>query len=93
MTLSHWQDLIDRAYDDIAGLQKTDLKKYDLYRNNICLESIFVRYALIEHYSGNFSEQTLRQMKLSFIDDVSQLNVKRYKEGQPVEAITSKWGV
>ena len=93
LKLMHWQDLLDSAYSSIEYLNETDQEKYNRYYDNICLESIFVRYALIEHYSMYFSEYTLREMQQTFINDVARLSVKQYREGQPIDAITSKWGL
>ena len=93
LTLIHWQDLLDAAYSSIEYLNGNNQEKYNLYYDNICLESIFVRYALIEHYSTYFSDYTLREMKQTFTNDAPRLSIKQYKEGQPIDAVTSKWGL
>lgn len=55
----------------------------DMYRklyDNICLESVFVRYALIEFCYGNYSPNELLNKKLALKEDMNRLGVNRAAE-------------
>jgi len=91
--LDQWDADFQQAYRDIASLQEKDKGQYALYQKRICLESLFVRYALIGLYPGRFSIETLRSMKQSFIDDCSFYGVSRVSESTNLSSIFADWGL
>lgn len=93
-TLEHWLDLIDEALEK-AENYKDDKLLYDNLKNRITKESLFMRYALIEHYSGTFSAEKLKEMQVSFMEDAQSLSFSRYKEGEggEMDTIYETWGL
>lgn len=93
-TLEHWLDLIDEALEK-AENYKDDKLLYENLKNRITKESLFMRYALIEHYSGTFSAEKLKEMQVSFMEDAQSLNFSRYKEGEggEMDTIYETWGL
>lgn len=93
-TLEHWLDLIDEALDKAEAYKENKLL-YENLRNRITKESLFMRYALIEHYSGTYSAENLHEMQVSFMEDAQSLNMSRYKEdeGGELDTIYETWGL
>jgi hypothetical protein len=92
-TLEQWLAYIDGAYEAIAPLQNTDAKAYQILRDNIDLESIGIRYLLIELYSSSFSAYEAAMMKQAFKADASALKLSRFDEHSGIDSLYSKWGM
>ena len=90
-TLKGWEKMIDRAYLDAEALKGTP--EYEIVRNRILTESIFVRYALIQMYPTSYNQSALLEMKKSFKTDAMRLNFSRVKEGTPMSSLYSSWGI
>lgn len=93
-TLEHWLDLIDEALEK-AEAYKEDRVLYQNLKDRITKESMFMRYALMEHYSGTYSAEKLAEMRLSFKEDAQRLNFSRMKEGDGGELTYTyeAWGL
>lgn len=92
-TLEHWLALIDEAYE-AAQAYKDQKALYENLIERIKKESMFMRYALIEHYSGMFSEEVLNDMKRSFKEDAQQLGFNKYSEhGGELSNLYETWGI
>lgn len=93
-TLEHWLALIDEAYEAVE-VYKDQKVLYENLIERITKESMFMRYVLIEHYSGMFSEDVLNDMKLSFKEDAQLVGLSRYQEGEGGELanLYETWGI
>lgn len=93
-TLEHWLDLIDEALEAAENC-KSDRVLYENLKKRIIKESLFARYALIEHYSGVYSAETLLEMKLSFREDAQTVGLSRYQEGEggELDILYEAWGI
>ncbi|HBB05336.1 MAG TPA: hypothetical protein DCZ41_01920, partial [Firmicutes bacterium] len=61
--------------------------------DNIILESIFPRYALLNHYSGKYSADTLTALRSSFKKDCQRVNVTKLNENTDMDSVFSSWGL
>lgn len=91
--LETYLSYIDEAYAAIEDLKVTNPDKYEVYRKNICRESIFPRFAMISSYSGLFTETVLHEMQVSFKADCAELGITKVKEGTSLDATFESWGL
>ena len=93
-TLLEWEKLINKAYSDIQFLQISDYAVYKKVYSRIKLESLFVRYLLIDLYGTQiYSTQELYNQKLQFKQDCAELNITRLSEGELITQLWSNWGI
>ena len=79
-TLETWMGLIDEAFGRIDKYKKTDPELYAKLYDNILIESIFPRTALIELYKSTYSTDVYEEMVQQFKEDTTRLRVARYSE-------------
>ena len=92
--LLQWLGYIEDAYAAIEQYQTTDSALYETLKNRICLESISVRYLLIELYGSKaFDEDTLLEMKRQTIADINQFRAWPDEASSDSSALSTKWGV
>ena len=93
-TLEHWLSLIDEAMVKAEDYKEQKVLYQDLV-DRITKESLFMRYVLIEHYSGTYSAGELMEMKLSFKEDAQKLGFSRTSEGNGGEIanLYDTWGI
>ncbi len=92
--LDGWMDIIDEAYDSIADLQDTDGTLYRALEDRIKLESLSIRYLLIEIHGSTYTSNQLYRMKSEFKLDATKLGMDRYKERNgALNFLWSEWGV
>jgi len=78
-------ETFDEAFKIIEKYKDNDPELYQNLYDQINLETIGVRYILINLYLGTFSEQEQTEIINSFINDVDYLNVDRISEGSSME--------
>ena len=92
--LNGWMDIIDKAYDSIEDLQNTDSVLYRTLEDRIKLESLSIRYLLIEIHGSTYTSNQLYRMKSEFKLDATRLGMDRYKERNgALNFLWSEWGV
>ena len=75
-----WLDLIDEAYKTIEPLKTSDPSLHKTLTDRINLESLSLRFMLIEMYSVYYNENEVARMKQSFQEDCINLGVRQYSE-------------
>ncbi|MFA7435599.1 MAG: DUF4838 domain-containing protein [Bacilli bacterium] len=78
--LLEWLSYIDEAYDEIKHLESTEVATYKTLYNRITLESLSIRYLLIELYGIYYTEADLEIMINDFKRDVTLLGIPRIAE-------------
>lgn len=92
--LDQWSKYIDEAYAAIADMRESDEALYRKLESRINLESLSVRYLLIQIYGGMYSDGELLRMKSQFKRDATKLGVSRYRElSGAINLLWSQWGV
>ena len=91
--LDRWNGYIEEAKEAILPYQKSNRLLYDTLMDNILLESMFPRYALLNHYSGKYSADTLTVLRRSFKTDCQRVNVTMLNENQTMDSVFSSWGL
>jgi hypothetical protein len=92
--LQGWLQKIDEAYALIEPLKQSDEVMYDKLENRITMESMAIRFHLIELHSASYDTATLLQMKLSFKEDATRLGFVHSSEGGTFAGnIFPRWGV
>lgn len=92
--LDGWMEIIDKAYESIDGLRSTDGALYRTLENRIKLESLSVRYLLIEIHSNQYTSAELLRLKSEFKLDATKLGMDRYKERNgAISFLWSEWGI
>ena len=92
-TIEQWMDYVEQAYKAIEPLKLTDPKRYEVYYDHICLESIFPRLVMCTLLSGNYAEDELQSMRKSFAQDCSYLHVTYFEERGEIAALFDSWGL
>lgn len=92
-TLIQWLDYINEAYSAIESIKNTDPELYAKIYDNITLESITVRYALIEFCYDKYSANALYNMKTSLYEDMIRLGVNRAAESKTTSELMQSWGI
>lgn len=91
--LERWIGYCDEAMEDIAGLQRTDPNAYDMYAENILLESISPRYLLLDLWGSLFSPTELTALRNEFRSDCNALEVNRYAEKNAITDLWNSWNL
>ena len=93
-TLLEWEALIEQAYEDIEPLKTSDPDAYQKVYDRINLESLSVRYLLIDLYGTQiYTTQELYDLKQQFKQDCADLNITRLSEGELITVLWSQWGI
>lgn len=91
--LDRWVNYMNEAQEAIEVLRENNRALYETISNNIILESIFPRYALLEHHSGKYSAMALEEARSSFREDCLKVNVTKANENTTMESIYASWGL
>ena len=79
--LEEWQQILEKAYASIDSLKTIDADKYAKLYDRITLESISVRWLIVELYSTKYDAAYITQMKNLLKEDMRRLKVDRLAEG------------
>ena len=90
--LDRWVSYIDQGIEAIAPLAKTNSTLYQAIYDNLVLESVFPRYALLDNYAGTYSSAELQSARASFRSDCLRLNVTMTSENASLESVYTNWG-
>ena len=90
--LERWNQYCEEAKELVKGYRYTNYNLYETLLDNITLESIFPRFALIEHHSGKFTSDDLYNMRKAFLEDCTNLGITNISEGTKIESFKSSWG-
>lgn len=93
-TLMGWMSYIDEAYRSIERYRTENSEIYEMLYEHILLESIFPRFAILDHYSASFDSATLQEMRSTFREDCIRLKISNYNENSiTMDSIFEGWGV
>ena len=82
--LDGFKGKIEAAYEAIEELRLIDPATYERIDDAINRESIFVDYALLTFYSGEYSDYTLTEMNEQFEKNLARSGVTAMGENQPI---------
>lgn len=88
-----WEDAIDEAYAAVEKYRESDPELYEKLRDRINLESISVRYLIIELYGGSFDAAEYRAYAQALKEDIEYLKISNQAEGSSVSELFDSWGV
>lgn len=74
LMLQQWMEYIDEAYAAIDKYQTEDPELYQVLHDHITIESISVRWMILDMYSSRLDSATLSKMKTEFNSDCKRLN-------------------
>lgn len=82
-TIIKWLEYIDQAYESIEPLKTQNPEMYSKLWDHITIESVFVRYAYIEHYvmQDSTEEETLQKELLA---DCLKVGVSKFNEQKAI---------
>ena len=90
--LSRWQGLIEKSFEAIEPLKESNPEKYEIIYDEINLESLFTRYALISFYGyETMTENELKAAKNQFVADCDSLSFTMYYETIGIKNIIGSW--
>lgn len=83
-TLNKMLSYVDKAYESIEAMQRTDPETYGLLSNRIKLEGIAYRYLRMSIHSGMFKPAEYNEEFEAFKADCTVLKINNYFEGAPI---------
>ena len=83
-TLNKMLSYVDKAYESIEAMQRTDPETYGLLSNRIKLEGIAYRYLRMSIHSGMFTSAEYNEEFEAFKADCTVLKINNYFEGAPI---------
>lgn len=92
-SLNKWLGYIDNALAEAEKLSKTDATEGKRVTKAVKLESLFIRYALITYFGGNFTSDKLLTMKSEWQADATDLGVTLCGERKTLEDLYREWGI
>ena len=92
-SMNKWLGYIDNALAEAEKLSKTDATEGERVTKAVKLESLFIRYALITYFSGNFTSDQLLTMKTEWQADADKLGVTLCGEHKNLETLYKEWGI
>ena len=92
-SMNKWLGYIDNALAEAEKLSKTDATEGERVTKAVKLESLFIRYALITYFSGNFTSDKLLIMKNDWKADATALGVTLCGEHKNLETLYKEWGI
>ena len=78
----------------MAAIEKYKDIDYNLYMSlykNVLLESIFPRFAILEHHRGKFIKTEIEEMINEFANDCSYLGVTMKNENTSLKTTLDSW--
>lgn len=91
--LDHWLDLIEVSYDVIEKYKEVDATLYEKLYRRICIESMSIRYMLIELYEGRYSPEKLKEMQNEFMLDCFKYGIDKVAEITDISTVFEQWGL
>ena len=88
-TVINWLGLIEKAYQDISGLEQKNPTLYKKYYSHIKLESLMPRIIYIENIDIDDTAER-REMISLFTRDCEELRVSYYNEDKTVQEYFAK---
>ena len=92
-SLNKWLGYINNALAEAEKLSKTDATEGKRVTKAVKLESLFIRYALITYFGGNFTSDKLLTMKSEWPADATDLGVTLCGERKTLEDLYREWGI
>lgn len=91
--LERWIGYCEEALAELEPLKEKDENLYNMYSENVILESISPRFLLLDLWSNRFGESELKEMRNSFRADCMACEVTQYAEKVPLSDLWSQWGI
>ncbi len=91
--LKEWEGMVEKSFKALKPIEETNPELYSTYYDNIDLEYLFIKYAYIEFCAAYFNGQELLDLKYSFKDVATRLNVTHLKEGGSLQIKYTDWGI
>lgn len=92
-TLIRWESYIEEAYQAIEYLKESDQALYNTLYWRINMESLMVRYLLIELHGATFSDTELLERKLAFKEDALYHGLEYASEQKKITELYAEWGI
>ena len=89
--LDHYVDLCNQAMAAIEKYKDIDYNLYMSLYKNVLLESIFPRFAILEHHRGKFIKTEIEEMINEFANDCSYLGVTMKNENTSLKTTLDSW--
>lgn len=84
---------VEEAYQSIEPLKNKKAELYEKLHNRINLESMCVRFLIIELYGSTYIESELLEEKLQFKADAEKLGLTHQAETKLITNLWSEWGI
>lgn len=90
--LDKWTGYIDQAYAAIEKYKNIDPTTYEMYKNHILIESLFVRYFKLQLYPYNYTDAELQAERRAFAEDNRKLGNTQERESGALNMLFAQWG-
>lgn len=88
-----WKSLIDAALSRIEYLKELDAEEYESLQDRIILEGLSIDYLLIDLHSAYYTDEQLLEMKQTFRNNATRLNITYMSEGNSISQLYERWNI
>lgn len=78
--LLEWESYINDALESIEHLKQSDLSLYNTLKDRITLESISIRFLLLQFYTMFYTTEEIETKNKEFLRDINNLGIAQYSE-------------
>lgn len=92
-TIMQFMNYLDEAYESIESVKTTDPELYDKYYDRILLESLALRFTVLDRYQDRMTKTEFLEMALEFKKDATYFGFERYAESRNLSTKYQAWGI
>lgn len=83
--LDKWVSYIEQAFKNIEKYKVADPTLYNILYKNVLLESMFPRFAILNHYSGYYTTNEINSLVDQYIADCDLLKITQVNEANAIK--------
>ena len=92
-TIVQFSGYIDQAYEALEVMKTTNSEQYKRYKDRVNLESLSIRFTLLDRYESRMTPAEFLEMALEFKKDAMYFNIEQSGESRKLSTKYEQWGI
>lgn len=92
-TILQFKNYLDEAYAALEPLKATNPELYEQYYDRVLLESLAIRFTILDRYEDKMTKTEFLEMALEFKKDAMYFNIEQYAESRKLATKYAQWGI
>lgn len=92
-TILQFKSYLDEAYAALEPLKTTNPELYEQYYDRVLLESLAIRFTILDRYEDKMTKTEFLEMALEFKKDAMYFNIDQYAESRKLATKYAQWGI